>query len=99
MSTRWNRAEGEDYRTVDFAVVAAGVVRASFAAGEITTSDAFNVSSLGSGADGTPGYPLVSVWLTGRELKDVFEVDASVTPLQPPPALPAGGAGPIIRAG
>lgn len=85
------QAEGEDYRTVDFAVVAAGVVRASFAAGEITTSDAFNVSSLGSGADGTPGYPLVSVWLTGRELKDVFEVDASVTPLMPAAQLyPAG---------
>ena len=85
------QAEGEDYRTVVFAVVAAGVVRASFAAGEITTSDAFNVSSLGSGADGTPGYPLVSVWLTGRELKDVFEVDASVTPLMPAAQLyPAG---------
>ena len=55
----------------------------SFPAGEITTSDVFNVSSLGSGADGTPGYPLISVWLTGKELKDAFEVDASVTALMP----------------
>ena len=77
------QAEGEDYVPVDFAVVAAGVIRESFSAGEITTSDVFNVSSLGSGADGTPGYPLISVWITGRELRDAFEVDASVTGLMP----------------
>ena len=75
------QAEGADYVPVDFAVVAAGVIRGSFQAGDITTSDAFNVSSLGSGADGTPGYPLISVWITGKELKDAFEVDASVTPI------------------
>ena len=75
------QAEGADYVPVDFAVVAAGVIRGSFQAGDITTSDAFNVSSLGSGADGTPGYPLISVWITGKELKDAFEVDASVSPL------------------
>lgn len=75
------QAEGDDYVPVDFAVVASGVIRGSFAAGEITTSDAFNISSLGSGADGTPGYPLISVWITGKELKDAFEVDASVTPI------------------
>ena len=60
------QAEGADYVPVDFAVVAAGVIRGSFPAGEITYSDVFNVSSLGSGADGTPGYPLISVWLTGK---------------------------------
>ncbi|UQT47073.1 5'-nucleotidase C-terminal domain-containing protein [Flavonifractor plautii] len=59
------------------------MIRGSFPAGEITTSDAFNVSSLGSGADGTPGYPLISVWITGKELRDAFEVDASVSPLMP----------------
>lgn len=75
------QAEGADYVPVDFAVVASGVIRASLAQGDITVSDAFEVSSLGSGADGTPGYPLVGVYITGRELKDVFEVDASVTPL------------------
>lgn len=75
------QAEGQDYVPVDFAVVGHGVIRGSFPAGDITVADAFNVSSLGSGADGTPGYPLVSVWLTGDELKDAFEVDASVAPL------------------
>ena len=75
------QAEGENYIPVDFAVVGHGVIRGSFPAGDITVADAFNVSSLGSGADGTPGYPLVSVYLTGDELKDAFEVDASVAPL------------------
>lgn len=75
------QAEGENYIPVDFAVVGHGVIRESFSSGEITVADAFNVSSLGSGADGTPGYPLVSVYLTGDELKDAFEVDASVAPL------------------
>ncbi len=75
------QAEGENYIPVDFAVVGHGVIRGSFPAGDITVADAFNVSSLGSGADGTPGYPLVSVYLTGDELRDAFEVDASVAPL------------------
>ena len=75
------QAEGENYVPIDFAVVGHGVIRGSFPAGDITVADAFNVSSLGSGADGTPGYPLVSVYLTGDELKDAFEVDASVAPL------------------
>ena len=54
------QAEGEDYENVDFALNAAGVIRGTFVAGDITASDAFNVLSLGVGADGTPGYPLVS---------------------------------------
>ncbi len=85
------QAEGEDYVPVDFAVVPSGVVRGSFSAGDITVADAFQVSSLGSGADGTPGYPLVSVYLTGAELKDAFEVDASVVPLMPAAQLYGAG--------
>lgn len=84
-------AEGADYTPLDFAVVASGVIRASFARGDITVSDAFNVSSLGSGGDGTPGYPLISVYVTGKELKDAFEVDASVTPLMPAAQLYGSG--------
>ncbi|MEG2420292.1 MAG: bifunctional UDP-sugar hydrolase/5'-nucleotidase [Oscillospiraceae bacterium] len=74
-------AEGADYVPIDVAVVNSGVIRASIRKGPITVSDAFAVSSLGFGADGTPGYPLISVYLTGKELKDACEVDASVTPL------------------
>ena len=35
----------------------------------------------GIGADGVPGYPLISVYLTGKDLKNALEVDASVPPL------------------
>ena len=76
-------AEGDDYVPVDFTVTANGVIRESLAQGDLTVADVFNVESLGIGADGVPGYPLVSVWLTGKDLKNAFEVDASVTPLMP----------------
>ena len=75
------QAEGADYETVDFAVTANGVIRESLAQGDVTVEAAFNVESLGIGADGVPGYPLLSVYLTGKDLKNAFEVDASVTPL------------------
>lgn len=74
-------AEGDDYEPIALAVTANGVVRDTFQTGEITVSDAFNVSALGIGADGIVGYPLVSVYLTGAELKVVAEIDASVSSL------------------
>ena len=75
------KAEGADYVPVDLALVASGVVRDSFQKGEITVSDAFNVSALGIGPDRITGYPLVSVYLTGKELKTVAEIDASISPI------------------
>lgn len=71
--------EGEDYVPIAFAVAPAGVIRDVIRQGEVTTSQAFDILSLGSGADGSPGYPLVSVYLTGKDLKNAFEVDASVS--------------------
>ncbi|MCL1955290.1 MAG: 5'-nucleotidase C-terminal domain-containing protein [Brevinematales bacterium] len=75
------KAEGSSYRKVDVAVVPQGVVRGSFTEGVITAADAFNVSSLGIGPDRIPGYPLVSIYLTGKELKTAAEIDASVSTL------------------
>jgi len=75
------KAEGGSYRKVDVAVVPQGVVRGSFTEGVITAADAFNVSSLGIGPDRIPGYPLVSIYLTGKELKTAAEIDASVSTL------------------
>lgn len=72
-------AEGEGSDPVDVAVVPSGVIRSSFFTGNVTVADAFNVSSLGQGPDGISGYPLVSVYLTGKELKDAAEVDISVS--------------------
>ncbi len=75
------QAEGDDYVPVDFAIVGNGVIRETFSKGEITVADAFNVLSLGIGPDGKTGYPLVSIYIRGKELKNIFEVDASVTPI------------------
>jgi hypothetical protein len=75
------KAEGGSYRHIDVAIVPNGVVRGSFSAGHITAADVFAVSSLGIGPDRIPGYPLVSVYLTGRELKTVAEIDISVSTL------------------
>lgn len=72
--------EGEDYVPVDFAVVPSGVIRGTLAQGAVTTAQAFEILSLGSGADGSPGYPLISAWVTGADLENAFEVDASISP-------------------
>ena len=82
-------ADAPDVPTIS--VTADGVLRASLAAGEITTSQAFDVLSMGVGSDGTSGFPLVAVYLTGKELKAAAEVDASVTPIMPAAQLYMGG--------
>ncbi len=63
----------------DLSLVPAGVIRGSLGTGKITAADAFNISSLGIGEDEKVGYPLVSVYLTGKELKAVAEVDGTVS--------------------
>lgn len=64
---------------VDVALTAAGVVRESLPQGEIKTSDVFNAASLGVGTEGE----LIKVYVTGKDLKNALEVDASVQPLMP----------------
>lgn len=66
---------------VDVAVVPAGLVRETYSIGTITVEDVFNSFSLGIGEDGLAGYPLISFYLTGKELKIVAEIDASISPL------------------
>ena len=72
-------AEGYDGIPVDMAVVPSGTVRDTYVPGDITVEDVYNSFSLGIGKDGIPGYPLVSVYLTGKELKMAAEIDASVS--------------------
>ena len=64
---------------VDLAVVPSGTIRDTYVKGDITVSDVFNSFSLGIGPDKIPGYPIVSVYLTGKELKTMAEIDASVS--------------------
>lgn len=85
------KVEGYYGDPVAFAVAPDGVIRGTLAKGEVTTSQAFDILSLGSGADGSPGYPLVSVYLTGKDLKNVFEVDASISALMPAATLYGAG--------
>ena len=83
--------EGKDYVPVDFAVAPYGVIRDYIRKGNVTTGQAFDILSLGSGADGSPGYPLISVYLTGKDLKNAFEVDASVSQIMQPAILYGSG--------
>ena len=72
-------AEGDKYVPIAASIINAGTIRGSFKKGNITTGDAYNSLSIGTGADGKPGYPLVSVYLTGKELRGLAEVDATVS--------------------
>ena len=76
-----NSKDTGDPNPIEVAVVPAGCVRDTFAQGNITVEDVFNAYSLGIGLDGVPGYPLISLYLTGAELKTVAEIDASVSDL------------------
>ena len=83
--------EADTLDAATVSVTADGVLRAPLRTGSLTTSQAFDVLSMGVGADGTSGFPLVGVYLTGKELKAVAEVDASVTPIMPVAQLYIGG--------
>ncbi|NLY21155.1 MAG: bifunctional metallophosphatase/5'-nucleotidase [Tissierellia bacterium] len=75
-------AERDNHKPITAAIVPDGTVRDSFVKGVITTSDVFNANSLGVGPDGKSGYPLISVYLTGEDLKTAIEVDASIGPIK-----------------
>ena len=64
-------------KQVDVALTAAGVVRETLPAGNVTVSDVFNAASLGVGTEGE----LIAIYITGKDLKNALEVDASVQPL------------------
>ncbi|MCM1025067.1 MAG: bifunctional metallophosphatase/5'-nucleotidase [Roseburia sp.] len=76
-----DNADTGDSNPVAVALVPSGCVRDTFAAGDITVEDVFNAYSLGIGLDGVAGYPLISMYLTGAELKTGAEIDASVSDL------------------
>ena len=72
-------SEYYDGDPVDVAVVPSGTVRDTYTKGDITVEDVYNSFSLGIGKDGVVGYPLINAYLTGKELKLVAEVDASIS--------------------
>ena len=64
-------------KRVDVAITAAGVIRGSLPVGNVTVSDVFNAASLGVGTEGE----LIGIYVTGKDLKNAIELDASVQPL------------------
>jgi 5'-nucleotidase/UDP-sugar diphosphatase len=74
------RAEGKNYEYIHLVIDPLGLIRDSFRLGRIAVADVFQVLSLGLGMDGVPGYPLVAVYITGDEMKDLLEVETSVAP-------------------
>ena len=70
---------------VTLAVESGGVIRDEILkgrTGRLTVADLFRVLPLGVGLDGSMAYPLISVWLTGAELRKALEIVASVHPLK-----------------
>lgn len=70
-------AEGTLGEDVDVSLTASGVIRESIKKGDVTVSDVFNAASLGVGTEGE----LVKVYVTGKDLLNALEVDASVQPI------------------
>ncbi|MCX6561224.1 MAG: bifunctional UDP-sugar hydrolase/5'-nucleotidase [Candidatus Aminicenantes bacterium] len=85
------KAEGSSSPHIHAVIVPVGVVRGAFLAGPITVEDVFRVFSLGLGPDRQPGYPLLSLWLKGKELRHLVEVQASVVPMKSDAALQFSG--------
>lgn len=64
-------------KRVDVALTATGVIRGTLPVGDVTVSDVFNAASLGVGTEGE----LIGIYLTGKDLKNTLELDASVQPI------------------
>lgn len=64
-------------------VVPAGVIRKGLAAGDVKYSDAFDILPLGLDPQGKLGYPVVECWVTGKELKDLCEINTSIAGKMP----------------
>ena len=64
-------------RKPDLAVTVSGIIRETIPTGDVSVSDIFNIASLGVGTEGE----LVEIYLTGVDLKNILEMDATVQPL------------------
>jgi 5'-nucleotidase / UDP-sugar diphosphatase len=73
---------------VDVAFQASGQIRGDLVPGAsdgnrgaVSVYDLASTVGLGTGPDGAPGYPMVSVWLTGDEVRRVLEVSVLLSGL------------------
>ncbi len=73
-------AEGDKGEYLHVSVEPLGEIRSSFTSGPIAINELFEVLSLGQGLDGSAGYPLVSFYLNGKEIKNCLETQATMAP-------------------
>jgi 5'-nucleotidase/UDP-sugar diphosphatase len=74
-------AEAATGKRVDFVFQASGVIRGDLVPsthpdrmGALSFYDVSSLIGLGSGPDGLPGYPMVSVYFTGEEVRRILEI-------------------------
>jgi 5'-nucleotidase / UDP-sugar diphosphatase len=82
-AVRWSASQHAPDGTVQVAFEANGVIRETLGAGstgKILMGDLLRVLPLGTGPDGKLGYPMLSTYLTGAELKLAAEVVVGVAP-------------------
>jgi len=74
------KAEGPAYVPIALVAEPSGSFRDALLPGPITVEAAFRVLSLGWDETQTPGYPLIALYLTGREIRRLIEVSPSIGP-------------------
>jgi len=83
---RWMVDQVETGETVDVAIESNGVIRDNILAGastdqNIAFSDAFRALPLGTGLDGAVGYPMLSFYLYGADIKKALELIVIAYPM------------------
>jgi 5'-nucleotidase/UDP-sugar diphosphatase len=74
------KAEGPAYTPIALAVEPSGSIRGTLLPGPIPVDAAFRLLSLGWDDTQTPGYPLVALYLNGREIRRLIEISPSIGP-------------------
>ncbi len=77
-----HQAEGVESSFVHIAIQPLGNIRDRLLRGPVHVEDVFRVLSLGLGPDGMPGYPLITVFLDGSEVKRLLEVETTISRLK-----------------
>ena len=82
------KAEEVTGERVDLAFQANGAIRGGiipgsmpYSMGEVALFDLVDLIGLGSGPDGLPGYPLVSAYFTGDEIRRILEISVLLSEL------------------
>lgn len=76
------QAEGPDAPPIDAVIVPIGMIRSSLLRGPLTVGDIFEVLSLGLGPDKHPGYPLITAYVTGADLRNTLEIETTLAYLK-----------------